>query len=105
VSVYVDKAVYGYGRMRMCHMIADEPDELHAMAAQIGVARRWFQDPAGGKVSFPHYDVCQSRRALAIARGAVACDRGEFVAAMQRIRTSGTFGSGPRASDCRKSES
>ncbi len=90
VSVYVDASVYGYGRMVMCHMIADNPQELHAMADRIGVARRWFQAPPGA--SFWHYDVAKSKRALAVEHGAVECDRAAFVAAMRRIRSSGAFG-------------
>lgn len=90
MSVYVDRARNGYGRMLMCHMIADTPDELHAMADQIGVDRRWFQTPP--KASFWHYDVAQSKRALAVARGAIDCDRNTFVIALRRIRESGVFG-------------
>ncbi len=89
MSVYVDRATNRYGRMVMCHMIADSPSELHAMAGAIGVARRWFQEPP--RASFWHYDVCLSRRARAVALGAVDCDRSAFVAALRRIRTSGTF--------------
>lgn len=87
--MYVDRAIHAYGRMVMCHMIADDPDELHAMADRIGVARRWFQ--ISPPASFPHYDVCKSKRALAVAHGAVACERDAFVVAMRRIRSSGTF--------------
>jgi len=90
MSVYVDTSLYVYGQMVMCHMIADTPDELHAMADRIGVARRWFQAPP--RASFPHYDIAKSKRALAVAAGAIACDRGAFVAAMRRIRASGAFG-------------
>lgn len=89
MSVYVDSSIYGYGRMVMCHMIADTPDELHAMADRIGVARRWFQSPP--KASFPHYDIAKSKRALAVAAGAVECDRNALVAAVRRIRASGAF--------------
>ena len=89
MSVYVDKAVYGYGRMVMCHMIADTPKELHEMAAEIGVKRRWFQAPPDA--SFWHYDVCKSKRALAVRRGAVECGRNDFVAAVLRIRSSKAF--------------
>lgn len=64
--VYVDESTYPYGRMLMCHMLADSLDELHAMAAQIGIARRHFQ----GHGSHPHYDICKSKRALAIGFGA-----------------------------------
>jgi hypothetical protein len=89
VSVYVDKAVYGFGRMIMCHMIADTPDELHAMADRIGVARKWFQAPP--KASHWHYDVAKSKRALAVEAGAIECDRTAFVGHLRRIRASGAF--------------
>lgn len=89
MSVYVDKSIYGYGRMIMCHMIANTPEELHAMADRIGVARKWFQAPP--KASFWHYDVCKAKRALAVVAGAVECDRNTFVAHLRRIRSSGVF--------------
>lgn len=89
MSVYVDSSIYGYGRMVMCHMIADTPDELHAMADRIGVARRWYQQPP--KASFWHYDIAKSKRALAVAAGAIECGRNEFVVALRRIRESGTY--------------
>ncbi len=91
MSVYVDKAIYGYGRMIMCHMVADSPKELHEMADRIGVARKWFQDPRTMNVSTPHYDICKSKRTLAIAAGAIECERNDFVAAVRRIRKSGAF--------------
>jgi hypothetical protein len=74
--------------MIMCHMVADTPNELHAMADRIGVARRWFQDPKTMGVSTPHYDVCRSKRALAVAAGAIECDRKGFVDHVRRIRAS-----------------
>lgn len=89
MSVYVDTAIYTYGRMVMCHMIADAPAELHAMADKIGIARQWFQAPP--KASFWHYDISKSKRALAVQLGALECDRNAFVTALRRIRTSGTF--------------
>lgn len=90
VSVYVDSSIYAYGRMIMCHMIADTPEELHAMADRIGIARRWYQAPP--KASMPHYDIAKGKRALAVAFGAISCDRNAFVAAMRRIRASGAYG-------------
>lgn len=81
MTVYVDDAVHPFGRMLMCHMASPDLDELHAMADQIGVARKWFQDPRTmTKVSRPHYDIAKSKRALAIAAGAVAIDRYQMVA-------------------------
>lgn len=93
MSVYVDRARNGYGRMIMCHMIADTLDELHAMADAIGIASRWFQ--AAPPASFPHYDIAQSKRALAVARGAIECDRSTIVAHMRRLRPAfGVYGPG-----------
>ena len=68
--------------MKMCHMIADTLDELHAMANEIGVARRWFQ----WRASHPHYDICKSKRAAAVQAGAVEVDRHGLVAVMRRTR-------------------
>lgn len=72
MAVYVDDMREPYGHMIMCHMLADTDDELHAMADQIGVARRWHQK-AGTHHS--HYDIALSKRALAVAAGALEIDR------------------------------
>ncbi|HEY6117474.1 MAG TPA: DUF4031 domain-containing protein [Candidatus Dormibacteraeota bacterium] len=88
MSVYVDKSANRYGRMVMCHLIADTPAELHAMADRIGVQRRWFQDPKTMNVSTPHYDIAMTKKALAIAAGAIECERNDFVAHVRRIRAS-----------------
>lgn len=81
--VYVDAPIWPYGRMVMCHMFADTESELHAMADRIGVRRRWFQRHR----LLPHYDVCKSKRSLAVAAGAVEVDR-RFVAKRIRERRS-----------------
>ena len=65
MAVYVDDMRARFGRMKMCHMIADSVEELHQMADTIGVARKWFQ-----KSSWSHYDIALSKRALAVAAGA-----------------------------------
>lgn len=62
MTVYVDDMRAPFGRMVMCHMIADDEAELHAMARRIGVARRWYQGD--------HYDISLSKRALAVRYGA-----------------------------------
>lgn len=67
MAVYVDNMRARYGRMIMCHMIADTEDELLDMAAQIGVARRWHQYPGTWK---SHFDICLSKRRQAVAAGA-----------------------------------
>lgn len=70
MTVYIDQANIPYRSMIMCHMMADSLEELHQMADKIGVQRKWFQN----KNSFPHYDVCLSKKALAIKSGAVEID-------------------------------
>lgn len=82
MTVYVDNAKNGFGRMRMCHMMADSIEELHAMADRIGLRRSWFQPK-----SSPHYDVSQEKRKLAIQLGAVAVDRRQLVDVIKRLRS------------------
>lgn len=53
----------------MCHMVADTEDELHPIADKIGVDRKWYQYPK--KSRYPHYDIAQSKCALAVAVGAI----------------------------------
>jgi hypothetical protein len=62
-------------------MIADTEDELNVMADRIGVARKWLQKSRAGVV---HYDICQSKRTLAIRQGAIEVDRREFVKLTRR---------------------
>jgi hypothetical protein len=70
--VVVDEAIWPYGRMMMCHMMAHDLSELHVMAQRLRLRREWFQDKPGGT---PHYDVCKAIRAKAIEFGAVPIDR------------------------------
>ena len=70
--VYVDDMRAHLGRMVMCHMLADTDEELHEMASKIGVARRWHQK-SGTPQS--HYDICLSKRAIAVRLGASEIDR------------------------------
>lgn len=80
--VYVDGSKMSYGRMQMCHMLSDTIEELHAMADKIGIKRKWFQ--VNG--STPHYDICQSKRQLAITEGAIEISRKETVALIRKLR-------------------
>lgn len=68
MSVYVDDMKAKFGRMVMCHMIADTSDELLAMADKIGVNRKWIQYPGTFR---EHFDIALSKRALAVQHGAV----------------------------------
>jgi hypothetical protein len=68
MSVYVDDMRAAFGRMVMCHMIADSREELDAMADRIGVARRWIQSPGTHR---EHYDISLGAKAKALAAGAI----------------------------------
>lgn len=85
MAVYVDDMRETYGRLIMCHMLADTDDELHAMADAIGVARKWHQK-AGTYQS--HYDIALSKRALAVKTGAIEItmrQTGEIMRARRHI--------------------
>lgn len=75
MAVYVDDFNAPFGRMLMCHMMADTLEELNAMAGKIGVAGRWIQ--LEGR--FPHYDICLSKKKLAIQCGAIECTARDLV--------------------------
>lgn len=64
-TVYVDQPIYRYRRMKMCHMMCKNLDKLHEMADKISVNRKWFQNK-----TTPHYDICKSKRTLALQFGA-----------------------------------
>lgn len=79
MAVYVDDMAAPFGRMVMCHMIADSHEELVAMADQLGVARRWIQD--AGTWS-EHFDIAKSKKTAALDAGARLIPARELVARM-----------------------
>ncbi len=68
MAVYVDNMKAKFGCLVMCHMIADNSEELLAMADKNGVARKWLQH-AGFDAE--HFDIALSKRALAVKAGAI----------------------------------
>lgn len=83
MAVYVDDYKGKYKGMVMSHMVADTLPELHAMARRIGLKREWFQ-PGGG--THPHYDVSQSKKALAVQSGAIEVSSKDVIGVIQRWR-------------------
>ena len=81
MTVYVDDVQHKFGSMLMCHMWADTLEELLAMADRIGVNRKWIQGHKelstgkGKHASWLHFDIAQSKKLLAIERGAVLTDK------------------------------
>lgn len=75
MAVYVDdmRAPYkkpgGRGRILiMCHLMADTTEELLAMVDRIQVPRKWIQFQGTYR---EHFDICQSKRVLAVKAGAL----------------------------------
>jgi len=62
-------------------MIADSFQELNRMAKRIGVQQRWLQ--ASGR-DREHYDVCLSKRKLAIKLGAIEITTKELIKKIKR---------------------
>jgi hypothetical protein len=85
MAVYVDDMRAGYGRMKMCHMLADTTEELLAMVDRIGVDRKWIQDAGTTR---EHFDIALSKRALAIAAGARLVGPRDLALVMRRKKQS-----------------
>ena len=81
MTVYIDNACLPFGRMKMCHMIADTTDELLEMADRIGVQRKWVQKQGTYK---EHFDVASGKRALAVKAGAVEITMRELWAMLKK---------------------
>jgi len=84
MSVYVDDMAAEYGRMIMFHMVADSTEELLAMVDRIRVSRKWIQHPSTYK---EHFDICLSKRALAVEAGAVEITQREYAKRIRARRT------------------
>ena len=83
MAVYVDAAIWAWSSLKWCHLLADDLDELHRFAANLGIRRASFQCPP--KAATPHYDLTGYERTRAIALGAVACNREQIIAVRRRI--------------------
>lgn len=70
------------------HLLTDLADqtELHELASQIGMQRRWFQQKPPNTPWRWHYDVTARRRLLAIKAGAVPIPWNEIPEVLARAR-------------------
>ncbi len=84
MSVYVDDMESPFRGMVMCHMTADSIGELFEMVDRIKVARKWVQKKDTYKV---HFDICKSKRRLAIEFGAIEISTRNLVRRMRAKRT------------------
>lgn len=90
MTVYVDDMNAQYGRMKMVHMLASTDQELHEIADKIGINRKWWQSPE--KTSGSHYDICLSKKALAIQYGAIEITWRQAGAMNSRRKVTGELG-------------
>jgi Protein of unknown function (DUF4031) len=86
MAVYVDDMNAKFGRMLMCHLIADSTDELLAMVDKIGVQRKWIQNPGTWQ---EHFDIPLSKKKSAIQEGAIEIECGIVVGEMLEQRKKG----------------
>ncbi len=87
MTVYVDSMRANFGRMKMCHMIADSTEELMSMADTIGVKRKWIQNAGTHR---EHFDISLSKRMLAVQAGAVEVSMMELGRILRARRPSPT---------------
>jgi hypothetical protein len=79
MTVLVDEPIWPFRDRLWCHLVSDTSyDELHAVAAGLGIPRRAFQGD--------HYDLPADLRDAAIALGAQPVSGRELIT---RLRASG----------------
>ena len=92
LTVYVDdwrqRATIRGRTDRWSHLLADDPEELHAMAAALGIPRRGFQHHRRS-AALNHYDLPEFLRLEAIERGAVAVTWREMARLTREWRRAG----------------
>jgi hypothetical protein len=83
--VYIDNFNAPFGRMKMCHMVADTTDELLQMVDKIGVQRKWIQYPGTYN---EHFDISLGKKKLALANGAKEISIREYAEFCNKRKTS-----------------
>lgn len=76
--VYIGNLEFRFSRMIMFHMVADTLEELNLMADKIGVNRKWIQ-VSNSPLEITHYDICKSKKKLALLLGAKEMSDREIV--------------------------
>ncbi len=82
MAVYVDDAVWHWKGQLWCHLLADSLDELHSFAQSIGLKREWFQ----GHTKYPHYDMNENRRKIAVKKGAIEIDKRTTIEKAKKLK-------------------
>ncbi len=87
----MDEAIFERWGHRWCHLTADTPEELHAFAGTLGLARSRFQSKPG-RPWVDHYDITEPKRGEAVALGAVEITFKEAGRQLARKRASAAGG-------------
>ncbi len=82
MAVYVDDAVWPWRGQLWCHLLADSLDELHQFAQSIGLKKEWFQ----GHTKYPHYDMNENRRKIAVKKGAIEIDKRTTIEKAKKLK-------------------
>jgi hypothetical protein len=98
LTVYLDdwrqRATVGQRDDRWSHLLADDEQELHALAAQLGIPRRGFQIHRRS-AALNHYDLPESYRDRAVALGAVPITWREMARLTREWRRAGARPTSP----------
>ncbi len=84
MAVYVDEAIWKRHGRKWCHLLADDVDELHRFARELGLHRISYQGPP--RTTKPHYDLTANERSRAIRAGAIACDRTAIILVLRQVQ-------------------
>ena len=83
MPVYVDDAKNPFGRMIMCHMLADTTEELLVMAKKVGLDAKHIQHAGTAN---EHFELSKSYREKAVKAGAKEVNSRELVQIIRRRR-------------------
>ncbi|MCW5693203.1 MAG: DUF4031 domain-containing protein [Pseudolabrys sp.] len=84
MSVYVDEPIWRRWNRKWCHLLADDLDELHRFARELGLHRSSYQGPP--KTTKPHYDLTAVERERALRYGAIGCDRTTIIVVLRQLQ-------------------
>ena len=84
MSLYVDDAIWNWAGRKWCHLLADDIDELHRFARELGLHRSSYQGPP--KTGKPHYDLTAVERQRALRYGAIGCHRSTIIVVLRQLQ-------------------
>ena len=80
LRLYHNNKHWKYGKS--CDLYADTLEELHLFAIKLQLKREWFHDHK----SLPHYDLNDTKRKLAVDKGAVEHTHRQMIKMLKRMK-------------------